>query len=860
MMTQKQRYVFHAMDSGDICVFPSEVSARSYLSLYALSGSKGAAFSDHAISFDTFRKLFIPDSETAVLATPTIRQLFLSASVKEGLSLPYFLHGSHEESEGSIIRYLSTILPQLKPLEQSEAFSTLDPGMQQDYRTLSVAYGEFLSSHSIVEPDYLEPVIPPGHGTYRVLFCDSILGFSRFYKKLGSPSWVIPVPVEEPEEKPLLLEYSNHVTEIKETLREIHRLLEEGVPCRDIVISTAREETMASRIADEAKLYDVPLVVRLSQHPLDYAAGRFFQQLRDLYQEEFSFQTMEQFLLENGIPWNEKEQKDHLDLLSHAVDLAIDQGSLHGEDLWDIQLRRKNEKHLHDWYLRFKQFVISLNEKKSFGDFLVAFHGFEDQYFLPTQWNGTKGEDLARFCVNSMESLAGEMKEAGVVNADGGFLSLFLSYLKDKPYVPQHAGEKGINLYRWTDSAAISVPHHFILSLDWGATQSIDKPFSCLGEAVSEKLREEEDLTKATLETLGEKGVVLSYHKSDYQGEYLAPAFFSDVRKGETSDDPYVMEQTLWAKGDVPGKANNAQSDSYMSAKGHCLDRNGVEQYSKGGHPWPRALVDKQKEKNLSPTLLDLFKKCPFAYACRYFLGAKETNYSVDIIDHKTIGSVLHRTYERFFRQFQDKPFDSAEIDRYREQLERLFTESVNEKFGPSGPNPFVRVWLIHTYQEQCTKILEEEADCFDHLHSVLFEKGEERTWIGFRQSFTVEGKVDRILTLDDGTLALVDYKKGEAPMKSSDTEFSTIQLPVYRYLFGNVMTAGYYSVKTGKYVIIWSEYNPSMMATGDKTFAKVMEAFAEHFESGIYETTDDSDNCANCAYRSVCRRRYSTI
>ncbi|MCK9348925.1 MAG: hypothetical protein M0P41_08310, partial [Sphaerochaeta sp.] len=54
----KRSYVHEAFDQGLICVFPTEVAARSYLVDYALHGKNHAILAERAISYDTFRGYF----------------------------------------------------------------------------------------------------------------------------------------------------------------------------------------------------------------------------------------------------------------------------------------------------------------------------------------------------------------------------------------------------------------------------------------------------------------------------------------------------------------------------------------------------------------------------------------------------------------------------------------------------------------------------------------------------------------------------------------------------------------------------------------------------------------------------------
>ena len=110
-MTLKEDYVFEQMESGDVCVFPSEVASRGWLISYARK--RKAIFADKAISYDAFCKLFI-NPGNRIKATSMIRYQFLfDAIATKKLSLPYFIPRP-ERATPRLISYLASLLPQLK--------------------------------------------------------------------------------------------------------------------------------------------------------------------------------------------------------------------------------------------------------------------------------------------------------------------------------------------------------------------------------------------------------------------------------------------------------------------------------------------------------------------------------------------------------------------------------------------------------------------------------------------------------------------------------------------------------------------------------------------------------------------------
>ena len=76
MRQTKRTYVHTAFEEGYICVFPTEVAARSFLVDYVLHGKHKAILAEQAISFDVFRAQFLPKHAQEQPSNTLIRQLF----------------------------------------------------------------------------------------------------------------------------------------------------------------------------------------------------------------------------------------------------------------------------------------------------------------------------------------------------------------------------------------------------------------------------------------------------------------------------------------------------------------------------------------------------------------------------------------------------------------------------------------------------------------------------------------------------------------------------------------------------------------------------------------------------------------
>ena len=873
MEETKRTYVHNAFEEGYICVFPTEVAARSFLVDYALKGKHKAILAEQAISFDVFRAQFLPKHAEEQPSNTLIRQMFARTFLETPHGLSYFINPSFPEANSRFSKYLASLLPQLGQALDEEVLALMSIPMQRDVKILYQEYTSFLSTHTLFEPGYEQPSLQFADEAlfskkYCILFPSLIPGLDSLIKSLGSPSWISLKPVPTSVDTSVKLEvFDNHVEEIRTTLRRIRHLLDEGVPTRDILIGCANPTSMLPSLEQEAWLYDIPLVVRQGKSPLLYPSGRFFSRLKEVYEERFSLESMKALLLDVGFPWRDIETQRTL--LAVAVDKAVVQGSLWGSDQWTEQLRNTV---LITWYKDFKESIVGICSSKSIDELRKKLNHFQDTYFIDTQWTGTQGEDVYSFCLDAMESIKAAMVSVSI-DFHPSVFSFFLEYLDTKLYVPQmHEG--GIQVYPWPLTAPLEAEYHFILSLDHAGSRCIEQPLALLPQTVETKDRREEDSTEATLQAamLGEGSLYLSYHTSSYEGESLPPTYFLerdlllDTRKEVLeAADPFVGESQIW-RGEKPlSQATNRQQWWFAQAIHTSLSPKRSD-FARSPIPlaWvPLLYVESEGKKriHLSPTALDLFVRCPYAWLCKYLFEVDQAEYQVLSVDHRLIGSFLHAVYEAFFREIEY--FSPHKMGEYRLLLLSLFDQKLIEFFGEGGPNPPTRAWIQYEFREQCTQILVAEEGLFSHTRSIFFEKK-----LSFVDDlFSLEGRIDRIICLDppEGKLyAVIDYKKGKAPFTKIKDKVPSYQLPLYRKLVGetlqaDVVNASYFSIKDGAYSAIWDREDASIMEFCDKALEDILQKMASTIEGGHLEATPSKENCQGCVYRPICRRRFAT-
>lgn len=870
MLESKRSYVQKAFDEGFVCVFPTEVVARSYLVDYALHNRHKAILSGRAISFDTFRAKFLPHEEHLVPANALIRSLFVHQMLSSGVVLSSLVNPLYPEAHSRFISYIASILPSLKQACDASVLDLLEKDLRRDLLLLYQQYQQFLAISGLFEPRYADPSLTDQWEKgvrYCILFSDTIGGAEILAGALGHPSWLElrPTPVQKLGK---LEVFDNHVMEIRTTLRRIRNLLANGTPASSIVVGCAASDILIPILKEEAVLYDIPLVIREGRLALEYPSGRFLRRIQEVYDDQFSLESLKSLLLDPGLPYKDRDL--HHRLLKRAVDKSIVHGSLKMHDQFTEMLA---DSELRSFYRSLKQSIIDIVSANTIEMLRRKLNHFQDTYFVPEQWRGSADEPVYSFCLDAIDQIKGAMQQCSLTTYPKIF-SYLLSYLETKLYVPQQQGG-GIAVYAWPQVATLIADHLFVLGLDEESASTIETPLSFLPSEVKREYRKEVDTTKANLQAvvLGDGSVTLCCHTRRYEGELLIPSLF--LEEGELvfhhqspnlQDDPYREELNLYRQqGSTASLPLESQRRFFQQARRTSLL---VRRDDYTRHPIQIGLIPQLLQNHegndlleLSPTKIDLFDRCPYAWLAHYLYGITKEAYDVEVIDHLTIGTLLHLVYQRFFSRIVD--FNPEKMGEYRTLLASLFDTTLTDVYGNEGPTPSIRSYLIAEYRQKVLAILEEEARLFSHTRSIGFEQ---------ELSFSTEGllltgRIDRIICLDPPLgkrYAVIDYKKGEAPLKKLMQPLASYQLPLYRALVDRALGAeachaAYYSVKEGKYRSLWTDGLSEEALLSDELLADVLLSLSDSVNEGAFMATPSKKHCSGCDYRPLCRRRFAT-
>lgn len=299
--------------------------------------------------------------------------------------------------------------------------------------------------------------------------------------------------------------------------------------------------------------------------------------------------------------------------------------------------------------------------------------------------------------------------------------------------------------------------------------------------------------------------------------------------------------------------------------------------------------TDPNTNNRLSPTALFRYVECPLKFYFTSIAHLKSNDELTDKIDALTFGNILHNTMEELYRPLEGKQNPMKEITALRNEatIERavdktianiLFNDKEVTTSDFTGDTLLVRD-IIVKYILRGIMRYDTSRDGFTINKvegDILYDHP-----IASNKSVMFTGRADRIDTLPDGSLQIIDYKSGNKPhLEYADIEslfhgkaeqrisniFQTFLYSMMLHKTRNVETVPslFYASK-----MLNKEYSPLIreMANDGCTIDKY-SLIAEEFERELTTTltelfdpavpftqVEDSNACKYCDFNRICRR-----
>lgn len=790
-------------------VFPTETVSRSYVLSFAKQSSSHVVFEDEFVSWDTFKSMCC-NTPNLKKASYTDRRLFAQAYLKtEKIKFEQAFDSFASLLAKNIVYYKKALerqdLPKEKIQEYSRAFN---------------AYQNYLSENALYEQDFLEPDFSKAPKDTLIYFASSIndcdvLKALQYFKS-----------VENTEELPVLNVYQNAIGEIRDTFRKIRKLLESNTPAGDIAITCVEPQSYLTYLKEESSKRNIKLSFMFGKHLSKYPAGMFFKALNDVVQDNYSYKSMKNLLLNPCYPF--KDRTLIQSLMHKAVDFKISDG---GPNASNYKYKLKKTEDIQEL-----EFINTLSELASYTvkaqqpeQIQIGLRRFQDCFFKDSSWDSTgNSKDIKAFqrCMEVLTELANTP-----IHCNNPY-SIFLDVLDNTTYVVPDT-DNGVRVYSYPLSCGLSVKHHFIMGLSDDYTR-VKRTYTPFIKEDSDREEIGDNIIKNYCYQA--QNMYLSCSLSSYSSEVCIPAIF--IRNGNNREVKPDIKDSFWQEernfatgtvGQIKPVFKQVENFSHALETTVNLDRK-------------HEFVRKDNSIKLSASSLMLWKKCPFTWLIQNGMGINEQNYEINMDDAREIGQILHDSYEIFLKKI--KEFDNG-INNEKLLKEVFFAKVDAYAASEKGTDRAWAYYIKNKYKDVLIGLFsKKESGVF--AGSTL--KDTEHYFKLDFQSYSVSGFIDCILQTPDGSYLLIDLKKKNLPSDS-------LQLVLYAKAVENPVAGAFYSVENMKYKVVWKDQ--AALEELSKDLDIFIEDAVSKIKNGQFDFARDSNSCVNCPYRRICRRRY---
>jgi ATP-dependent helicase/nuclease subunit B len=277
--------------------------------------------------------------------------------------------------------------------------------------------------------------------------------------------------------------------------------------------------------------------------------------------------------------------------------------------------------------------------------------------------------------------------------------------------------------------------------------------------------------------------------------------------------------------------------------------------------------------RRFSPTSLETYARCPFAYFLTRVLGieAVEEPERVVSIGPLERGELIHGILAGIYSELKRRgllPLSVAPPGEVRAIAERIMDRFL-EDFPKEASVGFPVFWEMEKrlVRESVLLFLEEERLEGGDFVPELFERwfGGERDRLdvsieGGGRTVLFRGRIDRIDAAPGGRFRVVDYKTGRLGGTDQDlARGSALQLPVYLLAAAGILgldlrdgEARYRRVGIGEGKNVVSFFGNRWDESREQ-FVKIVETIVSGVEGGLFFAPADDQGCRNCDVKIAC-------
>lgn len=910
-------------DPSVFFVFPTQIAADSWADALLDSLGTGTVALERFTAWDTFKGSSIRSQKQDKTSIPSqLRKLFAASLIAQNAEQaaagsPLFtslINPVYAGNASSFTDWLSSLLPQLALWKEKQKAASADPE-DVDLERLYEAYRDFLEEKKLFDPAWETPPFDARGNRYIIFYPEILEDFAEYQELLEESPCITLVKAddiaplsgtcstpqaddasgaEHKNSNGFIRTFDNSRAELHALVLEIKRAHEEdGIPYEDMAVSIDRDGLLLPYIERELALYSIPVKSRIAKPLTSRGAGMLFPQIQECVSSNFSFDAVKDLLLNNDLPWKEKQL--NMELINFGIkNSCICSYEKDGKmfDVWKDALKAESqtEERLGTFYGKFKLRLENISRAKTFKDIEESYFAFRNDFFNTDLFTEQANNVLGR-CLKELAELIriqnkfedADTKDLQISNA----FSFFTNLLSSTKYLAQSA-ETGVLLYPYRDAAAAPKARHFVPAAGQDTVTVTYSPLRFLCEEKRKALGvEDSDVSAIFLKMYGQnsiQGTWYSCAEKSFAG-YTLPhsALASEKASVPESSDP-IAEQRAWLSGQqkaFPATVSETDKAGFADWSSRACELSSDDTALSG---IPRERLFEGELVRVSESALADFFKCPRIWYYNRCLKLKPFSLEADLMEDVWIGTLYHKILETFFSSIKDSamnqilnPDNPGVLDDYLPRIDAAVEAGITAAKG----SPLSKELL----QKQKDAYTEKVRNCILDFCREFYGcsvAGIEReiSMIPDDKIYLYTGKIDLVLRTNDGNIILIDFKTGKSPSKKScfpatDDEnlLENFQFAMYIKLWEHehpdpddaVTGCCFYEIANCEKKIIVgktnreSKYRPDMDAS-----IALLEKYADVYAGAVSSGSLDSGiqpvftDCTICRYKTICRSTYT--
>jgi len=922
-------------------VFSTDVALKSWIEWCVKhperTGVKAVAI-DRFIAWDKFKEHYVITEQKGKQAIPSIlRKVFVYDLIAQNAALvsqnkePLFksiINPLYASQSYSFVDWISSNLPSLKNwydrfTSYCQRTGAVPDDEDQDYITLYEKYSKFLGAN-MFEPAWETPSFEEESKRFILFYPEQLEDFEDYKEILQSVNCITAYMLSDEKNHPEVIKYSDSRKELRRTVLKIRNLINTSngdIKYNDVALIVPNIAFIKPYIQRELEKYCIPYVIRTGDNIISNTAASIFNDFTECIDSNFSYDSVRSLLLNDYIPWKEKDLNLSLIKEGQRLHIVCNKGDDAINDEWirTLKLLPQCERELR-FYKKLKGSIKAIYNAKTFAEIKISWFTFKNDFLTDDEFSENANNILGQ-CISELESLISIeddfIKPLNLVVSSP--YRFYLSVLQKKSYRPQEE-ITGLNVFDYKLTACSAYKYNFIIN---ASQKNLTVPYRPLSFINNKKraalgIHDSDNASAAFIELYNKYNnnggvTVFSYGENSFDGFSIPHNYLIEKQEqGEEyldKEDFVLSEKKAFINRSFDNNTFSIKQQKQFQewkSKSYSVTSSIKDSYSVSNQLRQKineVLVDNRcnnssdkSTKRITQSDMNAFFPCQRYWLLQNVLKLSSDDLESDLVNRYDAGNINHKALELLFAQLNKLPITQQDntFGQDEEIIKELITKSVYNSIHDASMN-FANSPLVIEMLEGFSIIFEsilygflrefcrfdENGERFGGYEVYATEKKLEI--LSENSSFMYSGRIDCLLKNTEGEIIIVDYKNTLSKsikdyyINEDTGDLSDYQCAMYVKMF-NLNNPDNIS----EHMVFQSITNPQKynFIIGDSKGKRTLEAYqptldlftkkAMLFSDMIdkanlkpvkkngFNSVDTYNNCSNCSYKTVCRTCYT--